>query len=110
MRKLVVVFILIGSMFTIQSKAQNSHLKVSKTFHIGSARGWDYIKVNGDYLYVSHGGQVNILDKKTGDCLGVIPNTPGVHGIAFVKSLSKGYTSNGGLNNVSVFDLKTNSV
>jgi YVTN family beta-propeller protein len=61
-------------------------------------------------LYVSHGTQVNILDETTGDSVGVIPNTTGVHGIAFVAALGKGYTSNGRLNNVSVFDLKTNRV
>jgi DNA-binding beta-propeller fold protein YncE len=48
------------------------------------------------------------LNESTGDSLGVIPNTTGVHGIAFVPSMSKGYTSNGRLNNVTVFDLKSN--
>jgi YVTN family beta-propeller protein len=51
---------------------------------------------------------VNILDAKTGDSVGVIPNTTGVHGIAFDGS--KGYTSNGRLNTVTVFDLKTAAV
>ena len=84
---------------------------VSKTFPIASPGGWDYIAVgpNGR-LYVSHGTQVNILDQKTGDSAGVIPNTTGVHGIAFVESLGKGYTSNGRLNNVTVFDLRTSAV
>ncbi|MFX5956844.1 hypothetical protein ABTF01_20840, partial [Acinetobacter baumannii] len=50
------------------------------------------------------------MDKTTGDSLGVISNTTGVHGIALVNSINKGYTSNGRLNNVSVFDLKTNAV
>lgn len=81
-------------------------------FHIASPGGWDYIAVgpgNGS-LYVSHGTQVNILDLKTGDSTGVIPNTTGVHGIAFDKANNKGFTSNGRLNNVTVFDLKTNAI
>src|ERR1700744_4587280 len=84
---------------------------VSSTFKIGSPGGWDYIAVgpNGK-LYVSHATQVNILDQKTGDSVGVIPNTTGVHGIAFAESLGKGYTSNGRLNNVTVFDLKSSAV
>jgi len=92
--------------------AQNSSFHVAKTFHIASAGGWDYIAVGpgNNRLYVSHGTQVNILDEKTGDSLGVIPNTTGVHGIAFVPSLGKGYTSNGRLNNITVFDIKTNQV
>jgi DNA-binding beta-propeller fold protein YncE len=84
--------------------------KVVKTFHIASPGGWDYIAVNNDKLYVSHGTQVNILNKETGDSVGYIPNTTGVHGIAFYNELNKGYTSNGRLNTVTVFDLKTNEV
>jgi DNA-binding beta-propeller fold protein YncE len=85
---------------------------VLKTFHIMSGGGWDYLAVGpgNNRLYVSHGTQVNVLDKTTGDSVGVIPNTTGVHGIAFVKDLNKGFTSNGRLNNVTVFDLKTNAV
>lgn len=91
--------------------SQNQHtFKVVKTFHIMSPGGWDYIAANSGKLYVSHGTQVNILDENTGDSLGFIPNTTGVHGIAFDETLNKGYTSNGRLNNVTVFDLKTNQV
>jgi Uncharacterized conserved protein len=84
--------------------------KVAKTFHIESPGGWDYIAVNKGKIYVSHGTQVNILDETTGDSLGFIPNTTGVHGIAFDNALNRGYTSNGRLNNVTVFDLATNAI
>jgi DNA-binding beta-propeller fold protein YncE len=91
--------------------AQEKGYAVAKTFKIGSPGGWDYIAVGPHgKLYVSHGTQVNILDAKTGDSAGVIPNTTGVHGIAFDESARKGYTSNGRLNNVTVFDLKTFAV
>jgi len=92
--------------------AQQSGFKVEKTFHIVSSGGWDYISVGpgNNRIYVSHGSQVNILDETTGDSVGVIPGTTGVHGIAFAASLNKGYTSNGRLNNVTVFDLKTNQI
>src|SRR6185312_750467 len=86
-----------------------SGFQVRSTFKIGSPGGWDYIASGPDHrLYVSHGTQVNILDDRTGDSLGVIPNTTGVHGIAFAGS--KGYTSNGRLNTVTVFDLKSDAV
>jgi len=88
-----------------------SGFHVTKTFTIGSPGGWDYIAVGPDQkIYVSHGTQVNILDAKTGDSVGVIPNTTGVHGIAFVPSLAKGFTSNGKLNTVTVFDLRNAAV
>jgi YVTN family beta-propeller protein len=88
-----------------------SGFKVSKQFSIPSAGGWDYIAVGPDNrVYVSHGTQVNILNQETGDSVGVIAGTTGVHGIAFVPSMNRGYTSNGRLNNVFAFDLKTDQV
>jgi len=94
---------------TVLYAQPNSNFKIVKTFHIKSDGGWDYIAVGpGNKLYVSHGTQVNILDKNSGDSLGVILNTTGVHGIAFDEKNGKGFTSNGKLNNVTVFDYKTN--
>ena len=88
----------------------SSGFSVTKSFKIGSPGGWDYISVGPDKkVYVSHGTQVNILDKTTGDSLGVIPNTTGVHGIAFDNTTGKGYTSNGRLNTVTVFDIRTSA-
>ena len=105
-------FPVIALCLIIQSAtAQNSGYSLTKTFKIGSPGGWDYIAVGPDKkIYVSHGTQVNILDQQTGDSVGVIPNTTGVHGIAFDAANGKGYTSNGRLNNVTVFDLKTSAV
>ena len=89
--------------------AQSEAPTVKDTFHIKSDGWWDYILVDSasNKLFVSHGSQVNVLDKNTGDSLGVIPNTLGVHGIALVYSLNKGFTSNGRSNSVSVFDINT---
>jgi YVTN family beta-propeller protein len=110
MKKSIILSAIIISAFT-SLKAQKD-FKVLKTFHIPSAGGWDYIAVGpgNNRLYVSHGTQVNILNQTTGDSVGVILNTTGVHGIAFDKSQNRGYTSNGRLNNVTVFDLTTNAV
>ena len=103
-----IAFIVTAMIPVICSFGQQSHsYEVKQTFHISSPGGWDYIAVDGNKLYVSHGTQVNILDKNTGDSITYIPNTTGVHGIAFDHALNKGYTSNGRLNNVTVFDLNT---
>lgn len=103
------IFLLTQSLNSLFAQKKFS---VQKTFHIASPGGWDYIAVGpgNNRLYVSHGTQVNILDETTGDSIGVIENTTGVHGIAFDKEHNKGFTSNGRLNNVTVFDLKTNAV
>ena len=45
------------------------------------------------------------LDKET--VVGELADTPGVHGIAIVPELGKGFTSNGSDSSVTVFDLKT---
>lgn len=90
------------------ASAQKTGLHVTNKFPIKSNGGYDYITVDaeGKRLFVSHGTQVNILST-SGDSLGIIGNTLGVHGITLVKSLGKGYTSNGKANNSTVFDLKT---
>jgi len=108
--RIFLILIIAGLFRNIASAQDKINYKVVKTFHIASPGGWDYIAVNNNRVYVSHGTQVNVLDENTGDSIGVIPNTTGVHGIAFDNELNRGYTSNGRLNNVTVFDLKTNAV
>jgi YVTN family beta-propeller protein len=109
MKKLLSIGILFLS---VGAFAQRSGYKVVNTFHIKSGGGWDYIALNtvNNRLYVSHGTQMNVLDAKNGDSVGVIMNTPGVHGIAFVPALTKGYISNGRGNNVTVIDYTSNQV
>lgn len=108
MKKIICLFVLFVSLSKIN--AQKADVTLKNTFHIESSGGWDYLISNpsSNKLYVSHGIQVNILDKITGDSLGVIKNTQGVHGIAFINNLQRGYTSNGRSNDVTVFDLNTN--
>lgn len=97
--------------FTAKAQPSKSiHLK--NTFYIQSTGWWDYLEIGptNDRLYVSHGNQVNILNKITGDSLGIIENTKGVHGIAFDLANNEGFTSNGSLNNVTVFNIATNKI
>jgi YVTN family beta-propeller protein len=71
--------------------------------------GWDFITIDSAarWLYVSHGTQVDVLDADTGKVVGVIADTPGVHGIAIASSLERGFTTNGKENKVSVFNTRT---
>jgi hypothetical protein len=87
---------------------QTTGFKVLNDYSIHSPGGWDYITVDGanKRVYVSHGSQVNVIST-TGDSIGYIPNTKGIHGIALDHELGKGFTSNGRANSVTVFDLKT---
>ncbi len=104
MNKLIICISLLLLFFVVKGQ---SGYHLGKSFYIASPGGWDYpaIDLGSNKLYLSHGSQVNIIDKTTGDSLGYIPGTTGVHGVAFASG--KGYTSNGRLNNVTVFDLST---
>ena len=51
---------------------------------------------------------MNIINKNTGDPVGITENTTAVQGIAFDVANGKSYTSNGRVNNVYVFDAHTN--
>ena len=76
---------------------------------VGGEGGWDYLTVDSDArrLYVSRGNRVTVLDLDTEAVIGELADTPGVHGIAVVPELGKGFTSNGRDSSVTVFDLKT---
>lgn len=112
MKNLTLVLIALSSVISTAHAQTVTGFHISNTFHIASAGGWDYLEVGpvNDWLYVSHGTQVNVLNKKTGDSVAVIKNTTGVHGIAFDVADGKGFTSNGRLNTVTAFDINSNKV
>ena len=85
----------------------NYHL-IKKT-SVGGEGGWDYLLADADggRLYLSHGTQVEVLDLKTHEKVGVITPTPGIHGIAVVPGTTVGYTTNGRPNTATMFDTKT---
>jgi YVTN family beta-propeller protein len=83
--------------------------KVTKQYPVPGNGGFDYIVFDGtaDRLYVSHGTEVDVVDAASGKVVGKIEDTPGVHGIAVVPKLHRGFTTNGRDSTVSVFDTKT---
>lgn len=83
--------------------------KVIKTYKLGGDGGWDYLTLDnsGERLYISRATRVMVVDVNSGKQVGEIADTPGVHGVALVPELGKGFTSNGRENTVSIFDLKT---
>jgi len=82
---------------------------VIKKISVGGEGFWDYLTFDGaaGRLYISHGTQVVVLDPASGQVVGNIPNTEGVHGIALAPELGRGFTSNGGSSTVTIFDIKT---
>lgn len=69
--------------------------------------GYDYLTLADNALYVSHGTDVNIIDLTTGKIKGTVAGMKGVHGIAVVKRLNRGFISDGRANAVVAFDLST---
>ena len=86
-----------------------SGYRVTKQVKLGGEGGWDYLLVDSQArrVYISRGTHVMVVDADTAAVIGDIPNTPGVHGIALVPDLNKGFISNGRENTVTIFDTKT---
>lgn len=87
--------------------AGNYHLL--KKVPVPGNGGWDYLTLDtaARRLYVSHGTEVNVLDPDAGTVVGKIAGLSGVHGVAVVPEINRGFISNGTTNDVAMFDLKT---
>src|SRR4029077_2553457 len=84
-----------------------------KKYDLGAAPGgkeyWDYITFDASTrrLYVSHNTEVKIVDADSGAIVGSVPDLKRVHGIVVMDDLGRGFISDGGADEVVVFDLKT---
>jgi DNA-binding beta-propeller fold protein YncE len=92
--------------------AHAATLDRSDRWVIGGTGGWDYLTVDAPAhrLFVTRSDHVLVLDSRSGQTVGTIPNTEGVHGVALAPRLGKGYTSNGRADSVTEFDLETLAV
>lgn len=83
--------------------------KVTKKYPVPGDGGFDYVTYDGasNRIYLSHGTEVNVIDADTGKVLGKVEDTPGVHGIAIVTDLHRGFVTDGRSSTISVFDTNT---
>jgi len=97
------------AMISLSMAADAPGFKVTKRFAVPGDGGFDYVTFDGssNRVYASHGTEVDVLDADTGKLLGKVEDTPGVHGIAIVPALHRGFTTNGAESMVSVFDTAT---
>jgi DNA-binding beta-propeller fold protein YncE len=104
-------FLLVWSVLIIgqnQLLAQKPAFQFLEKINLPSGDGkWDYMNIDHDNLYVSHGDRIHVINLKTNQQIGEIDSLKGVHGIAIVSSLNKGYITNGTNNVITVFDNKT---
>jgi YVTN family beta-propeller protein len=92
-----------------ESPLPNADYGVSTIWQLGGIGGWDYMALepSGARLFVSRGDRVDVVATSNGRRVTTIPNTAGVHGIAFAPELKRGYTSNGRASTVTAFELDT---
>lgn len=91
-------------------QAQDKEIYVlDKKISLPGNAGYDYLSIDkaNNRLYVSHGTSVNVIDLSNEQLAGTIDSMEGVHGIAIVNEVNKGFISDGKANAVVVFDLKT---
>jgi len=86
---------------------QGATFKVLRRIPVGGDGAWDYLKVDPDAhrIYLSRGTHMMVVDEVSGMVIGDIADTKGIHGMAIATDLGKGFTSNGGEDTVTVFDL-----
>ncbi len=108
MRRKALVIVFVVSAFTALAAADGPYTIV-KEIKIGGPGGWDYITVDptAHRVYVSHATKIVVADADSGNIVGEIADTPGVHGIALAPDLERGFTSNGRDNTSTIVDLKT---
>lgn len=107
-RAVYIAFALLALTTISSAFAAGADYKVA-TWKLGGDGGWDYLTVDseGHRLFIARATRVMVVDTDSGKQVGEIPDTPGVHGVALVRDLGKGFSSNGGEDMVSEFDLKT---
>src|SRR4029079_14614835 len=108
MRRNALVILCVVSALTAVAAADGPY-SVVKEITIAGPGGWDYITSTpaADRVSVSHARKIVVADTDTGNLVGEIADTPGVHGIAVAPDLGLGFTSNGRDNTSTIVDLNT---
>jgi DNA-binding beta-propeller fold protein YncE len=78
-----------------------------RTIPAAGDEAWDAATLDPEAhrLYVTRGNRVVVLDVRSERVVGEIDDTPGVHGIALATDVGRGFTTNGGDDSVTMFDL-----
>src|SRR5436305_12562479 len=110
-RVLTAAAVFFGSILAVPSIGRAQTFKVEK-FDIKGDGGTDYVAVESatGRVFVSRGTHMMVIEGATGKVVGDIPDTPGVHGAGIATKAGHGFTTNGGDQTVTMFDLKTLAV
>ena len=110
--RLMLVVLLVGIVAPGSAQAPSgagTTYHVSRRIPIGGEGSWDYLTYDAvrHRLFLSHATQVEVVDEASGNIIGRISETRGVHGIALAQDLSRGFVSDGRDSAVTIFDLRT---
>jgi DNA-binding beta-propeller fold protein YncE len=110
-RLLTASAVIFATSFAAPSVGHAQNFKVEK-FDIKGDGGTDYVTAEAGTgrVFVSRGTHMMVVEGATGKVLGDIPNTPVVHGAGIATKAGHGFTTNGGDETVTMFDLKTLAV
>ena len=100
------------SVSLLHGQNTGSEYKIVTRIALPTDGGWDYLSVDeaGSRLFVSHSTIVQVVDLKTGQLVGTVNETPGVHGIAIAPDLNKAFISEGRSGSVKIINLQTLAV
>jgi len=108
MKKKLILLVLLCVVSITAMSAEPSY-KIIRRLPLGAATKWDFTAIDAvrQRLFVTRGDHVDVVEIPSGKMAGTIPNTRGVHGVAFAQDMKLGFTSNGIANTVTAFNLDT---
>src|SRR5215467_14158685 len=111
-KRVFVVFAMLSALTVVATSAARAQQFSVEKFDIKGDGGTDYVAAEAatGRVFVSRATHMMVIDGASGKVLGDIPNTPGVHGAGIATKAGHGFTTNGGDQNVTMFDLKTLAV
>jgi DNA-binding beta-propeller fold protein YncE len=91
----------------VSAEQPHSGYHVKKTIHLPGTEEWDYISIDSSArrLYIGRGQYLQVVDVDTGRLIEQLTDMPGVHGVALVPELHRGFTVNGEDNSSTMLDL-----
>lgn len=98
-----------AALVLLSSVAFAQHYKLASPIPLGGDGAWDYLLADAEArrLYVSHSGEVVVLDLDTRQRIGTLSGFGFIHGIVIIDHSTRGFLSDGQKNEVVTFDPKT---
>jgi len=101
--------LLFACLFVTSATSHSQQYTITNRISFPGDSGWDYLFADSAsrQLYVSHGGDLEVIDLDSQKPVARISGMKRIHGIAVATDLNRGFVSDGGSNVVVVFDAKS---